>query len=632
MNRIRRLTFFLFHSTTHHNHYCDNNNVIRHHHHSRVLLPKHRRWWIPSGNTPSVVTTTGYPLKPWLLLASTSVSDHRMNSTTATTSQQLLLSPIPSSSSLIDYLIERTQSRQTTDRTDHPNHHISRDNNNNNNSTTHIVIGNEAGDADSIISTIVYAYILDCCGVIRSWPLLPPPPRHVPIVSISDIDLQTQRPETLFLLKLVGIVPHDHLIYINTCHDYLFRNENNHTEQTIIDVTLVDHNRFNQELFRKYIENHDNCNSSSSNHMTQFNVVNIVDHHIDEGYHMDTCHDSGESTDSGTIRRRNIAFDANSSVASVASTCTLLVEILQQQQQQQYFQSTINGTTCHQFPWLPASVSLLLLGVILLDSINMNVKAGKGTTRDKDAIQYLLQYTDWESKNHPNGTYRLPTDTIQLLFHDRNENRNDVVTGGSTDTPQRQPNTDRLFETLQNAKFALEFWQSLSVRDALRLDYKMFSTKAISSTTATSTVVDCLGISTVLVSYSDFKMKPDFVSNIVRTFINDMRISLLCIMLASTTTTNHNPPSPNESKNNNLNREIVFIGPNATVIDELLDYLLNTDTTLQLVEISSTTTTLNDKPMVDTTPLFIRAFQQNNNAASRKQVAPLLMKYFTTTI
>ncbi len=43
---------------------------------------------------------------------------------------------------------------------------------------------------------------------------------------------------------------------------------------------------------------------------------------------------------------------------------------------------------------LDATVGLLLLGVILLDSVNMKTDPGKGTTRDDSAIRALLQCTN----------------------------------------------------------------------------------------------------------------------------------------------------------------------------------------------------------------------------------------------
>ena len=462
----------------------------------------------------------------------------------------------------------------------------------------HIVIGNEAGDADSIISAIVYAYLQDC--IFSSSSSEQQHRRLLPIVSISNDDLQTQRPETLLLLQLVGIVPpQQFLITIDTLfRDVVVLNAASTTTTTTtttthMDVTLVDHNRFrHHERFRSYLpkaSNNTDYDAADAKHQIEYTVVNIIDHHMDEGYHTETCTNENST--------RNIAFDASTNVALVASTCTLLVEMLQH-----HYQHTPNENNKNSRPYLPASVSLLLLGVILLDSINMNVVAGKGTIRDGNAIQYLCQWTDWEN------TDGWPMETSQRLLDDNNNGR------------RQPPNTTRLFETLQNAKFALEFWQSLSVRDTLRLDYKMFSTNTATTTTPTTVHV---GISTVLMSYPDWAMKEDFVSSVIQNFMIDMNIELLCIMLASRTNRNSH-----ESKN--LNREIVFVGPNVSFMDKMIDYFLQTDVTLQLVEISPVLSTFHDAPKTDAA-LHIRAFQQNNNAASRKQVAPLLIKYLADT-
>ena len=710
MNRIQRLTFVLFHSNPlnqnssccyhHHHHLHRYNNNNKHlslypsHHHPS---PRHQRSFVTKGVLSTTTTSDSFLLlnknkqnsrsqqRQPLLFATTRPSFmseewdtdkivmNPTTTTTTTTTTPTISEPqqqheLPS---LIDYLIER---KQIPTQCNHKNN-ISSNSSSSYPNEYHIVIGNEAGDADSSISTIAYAYIQDCVTRTTNHASQQPPSQsppqdsqqqqRLPIISISETDLQTQRPETLFLLQLVGIVPHDHLLFVNTIHEHILccTNNNDHCAQAEvvdepinIDVTLVDHNRLNQEQLRKYILK--NYSEKNSNHNTTiqqqqllllFNVVNIVDHHIDEGCHLDTCRSS-----SG---RRNIAFDVNTNVALVASTCTLLVEMLQEYYG---FQNTTNidhvdvvssssSSPQHhlsqlQYRPLPATVSLLLLGVILLDSINMNVPAGKGTIRDRNAIQYLLHSTDWESNNTTKN--RLPTDTIQLLFTDVND---DNITTGISQQRQQQPNINLLFETLQNAKFALEFWQSLSVRDALRLDYKVFSTStvstttstaiAIAATTTTTTIHSSFGISTVLMSFSDFQRKHDFVASVVRDFINDRGITFLCIMLANT----NQPPPPgkietssgstgsNNNNNNNLNREIVFIGQNATFIDQMLDYVLITDGTLQLVEIDTIVTTFHGNPMVDTTSLYMRVFQQNNIAASRKQVAPLLMKHFTTT-
>jgi exopolyphosphatase len=440
--------------------------------------------------------------------------------------------------------------------------------------TNHIVIGNDAGDADSIVSAISYGYINDCIvpstttsstttddNVLRRQQQQQQL-EMTPIISISDIDLQTQRPETMLLLQLVGIIPLQHLIFINTnqIHDAI--QQQNQQQPMMINVTLVDHNRFNNNRIG-------NIDSDSSN--VTFNVVSILDHHMDEGYHRETC------------SYRNIAYANNT--ALVASTCTLMVEELQKKYSTNINrQSDDDSSSILSKRQYPASLSLLLLGVILLDSINMNVNAGKVTKRDIAAIHDLIDHTDWGQL--------LPETKEQLHI-----TNNDVI------------NTSQLFHTLQNAKFAPEFWNTLSVRDALRLDYKSFTPSS-----STTTTISKFGISTVLISVKDFLTKHDVMSSI-KLFMNEMDIELYGIMFAYT-----NPIQ----RGDNLIRELVLIATNVSLVDALIEFLMN-DGSLQLIEMSDTCDSNNFT-------LHVRFFQQNNHVASRKQVAPLLLKFFTTNV
>jgi exopolyphosphatase len=266
--------------------------------------------------------------------------------------------------------------------------------------TQQIVIGNEAGDADSISSAITLAYVLD----------------RTPIVSISREDLKTQRPETVLLLDLAD-VPIDTLLDVNNANRMI----------QPLNVTLVDHNRFALVSQKTW------------------HVVEIVDHHYDEGWHASA--------------KRDIAFCNEK--ATVASTCTLVAERLSE------------------IKYYPASLKLLLLGTILLDSINMSPEAGKGTVRDQAAIDKLLESTNWQE---------LPEKSRKIL----------QISEGNA------PNTRALFDSLQAAKFDPNFWKGLSVRDALRLDYKRFNTNGNGS----------FGASTVLLSWTDLKAKRDLVESI----------------------------------------------------------------------------------------------------------------------
>ena len=97
--------------------------------------------------------------------------------------------------------------------------------------------------------------------------------------------------------------------------------------------------------------------------MKEWVVTQIVDHHIDEHVHLDTTTTTCTTTTSNSSRstkqhpnRRIIAFNEQTQKATVASTCTLVVERLQE------LIATTNLTTNRII--VPPSLSILLLGVI----------------------------------------------------------------------------------------------------------------------------------------------------------------------------------------------------------------------------------------------------------------------------
>ena len=218
-----------------------------------------------------------------------------------------------------------------------------------NNPTNHVVIGNDAGDADSIVSAITLAFVESTCGNAKF--------QSTPIVSIRRDNFEQERPEVNLLFKLAGM--HDianELIFVDDIVE-MFR-----TSSTALDLSLVDHNTINTAL-EKYRDKQ--------------NVVEIVDHHEDKGQFLDTC--SGEN--------RTIAFSHGT--ASVASTCTLVAERLKR----------LTNADEH----YPESLATLLLGVILIDSVGLDDSIGKVTQRDRDAVNDLIVRTDWkhsESKSY----------------------------------------------------------------------------------------------------------------------------------------------------------------------------------------------------------------------------------------
>ena len=374
----------------------------------------------------------------------------------------------------------------------------------------HAVIGNEAGDADSIVSAIAWSYTERLAGRNRT-----------PVISIPAADLGTQRPETVLLLELAGLTTRHQKDLLHFVDGTFW------TAPERLNVTLVDHNRLADKFMEK-----------------KHNVVEIIDHHLDEGFHSESC------------THRSIAFENDR--ASVASTCTLVAERLQEIWEPPY----------------PESLSLLLLGVILLDSVNLIPAAGKATPRDAAAIQALLEGTNWN---------KLDIRTKQVLKLAETDGK---------------PDTSTLFSALQNAKFDPDFWKSLSVRDALRLDYKSFS----SDTGGT------FGVSTVLLSMDDFLRKDNVVPNI-GSYMQEREINFFGIML-----------STSDRKTGQMRRQLILCATKGFPLGDMAKHLQKPDSPLQLTELA--------EKAVETDGLTLRFFDQRNPKASRKQVAPVLFQFF----
>lgn len=396
-----------------------------------------------------------------------------------------------------------------------------------------IVIGNPAGDADSILSAITLAYIKSLWGTTTtSFTTLTESTRErnplwIPVLSIPRHDLQTQRPETLFLLRAVGIDV-ERLWCVTDLSQILSSEDAASGEGRVHNVALVDHNRYQHTVGQ---------------------VVEIWDHHLDEGFHTDTC------------QQRHIAF-ANGT-ATVASTGTLVGE--------QLFALGLET--------FPVDLSFLLLGLILLDSINLSVVAGKVTDRDMAVVQTLLRRTEWRK--------------LEPMIHPFLQN-DDL------------PDTTALFDALQGAKFDLIFWKQLSVRDALRLDYKQFTAAKTSSV---------FGMSTVLLPLEDFLIKEDAKRHIFN-YMTECNVETLVIMLAYSEKCGD--AKVDSSKSATLKRQLVVCSIRSPLFHRLVDFLVS-EGSLQLQ--------YRDGPF-DDGDLFMQCFDQKNGKASRKQVAPILLDLF----
>ena len=226
------------------------------------------------------------------------------------------------------------------------------------NPTNHYIIGNAAADADSIVSAITLAYIESKHGN-----------EAAPVVPISKEAFTNERPEIKLLLDLAGISnASDKLLFIDDLVDILADGKSK-------SMSLVDHNTLNKSL---------------QNYQKTLTVVEIVDHHKDAHQYEDTC--SG--------KQRNIAFEHNH--ALVASTTTLVAEQLRE----------------YESPPYSSSVRILLLGVILLDSVNLDDSVGKVTDRDRKSVNDLLMNTDWNKAKPSSYLTRKGTGDVTVDTHE----------------------------------------------------------------------------------------------------------------------------------------------------------------------------------------------------------------------
>lgn len=386
--------------------------------------------------------------------------------------------------------------------------------------TSHIIVGNDAGDADSIVSAVTLAFI----------------EQATPIVSIPKQSFVNERPETNLLFRLAGIqAAADELLFIE---DLILMNSD---AASRLDFTLIDHNVLNHVLDR---------------FKDKANVIEILDHHEDERQYLETC--SGDD--------RTVAFDQG--VALVASSCTLVAERLKK-------------LSDNSDPVYPESIGTLLLGVILIDSVNMDESVGKVTQRDRDAVNNLIEHTDWsfsESKSYI------------------------VVDNNGTVTVD----TNALFEVLQRAKYETSFWSAIPVDRALAYDYKEFKSLGLR---LYNEVGDrrTFGIASVLMPGDAFILKDGFASK-TKKFMATNQISFLSIMFAFY-----------DSGSDTLQRQLTFCADQSIHLESLIKLMLSSEV-YEYAELN-----LEERAtMQETEGIQIFLFDQHNVKPSRKQIGPML--------
>ena len=219
-----------------------------------------------------------------------------------------------------------------------------------------ICIGNEAADADSIISSLCYAYT-------KQRQQQSADRTFVPIVSVPRNILKLRR-ETELLLEMVDL-DLDDLI----CLDEVDVAEIS-KEARLKSIVLLDHN-----LLGKCVTNLLPGGETEATHL----VEQILDHHEDAG-----AYPSVEGSN------RQVAFDSATKKAVAGSTCTLVAE-----QHMEYVNGVQakNGIFDEEEALQMQNLSILLQGVITIDTQNMS-EFGVGTSRDENALNLLKPLID----------------------------------------------------------------------------------------------------------------------------------------------------------------------------------------------------------------------------------------------
>jgi exopolyphosphatase len=288
------------------------------------------------------------------------------------------------------------------------------------NGRVNVVTGNQACDADSMVSALCFAYLNNKAEEVDNSRV------YVPVCMLARQDLAF-RNEVKLLLERIETDLNDLLCLEDVDMQHLH-------EQDILEITLLDHNVLDSKL-AKFDDS----------------VVEIIDHHADN-----------KRYDGVTSEKRNIAFDKHTGRALVGSACTLVAE---------RFADALRTEP---------DIATLLMGVIALDTINMESSSGIGTSRDADMLKHLSQ----------------------ISSQDQNQ----------------------LFEALRGAKLDPSFWRSLTASEALRIDYKSFNSPQMKQ----GGIKD-IGMASILQPLQDFLSKEDVVSTMERT-LHEQELGVLVVM------------------------------------------------------------------------------------------------------
>jgi len=506
-----------------------------------------------------------------------------------------------------------------------------------------VIMGNEAGDADSIISALGLSYVKSLSAQQPNPPEMDTATSNnsnnevhtpVPIVSILREDMPLRR-DVVNLLTMAGINIEQDLLYLDdeivqsTLLGGVHTNGNWDADATNHNsITLVDHNKLRSNLWH-----------------LEGTVAEIIDHHNDEGFHTTTT-TTTTGTTTGSVPssvptpKREIAFLDRA--ALVGSTCTLVTERLKN-----FYEPHVHDdglfvenemTPDHTTRMVDPSIGLALLGVILLDTVNMCEEADKGTPRDEDAIRFLIECTDWnrlfgDDTTCPVASVTASSNSAESESSSLESVRKSIFgigvdSGGRSNDGNNDIVPDRamLYNHLRDSRSDKSFWREMSARDALRIDYKRFETSKLTKGDGSinSTTNGAFGLSSVLLPVSSIVAKHDFGNTAVR-YMKETDVDLLGLLsfvMVSNDMGDGSEVLPSESPR----REMLLIG-RKEVVAEMVSYLL-TDPSASFLEIAVEEEEARLLMSLDDGWDY-KWLAQRNPKGSRKQVAPIIGDFFT---
>lgn len=209
---------------------------------------------------------------------------------------------------------------------------------------TVFVMGNEASDMDSIISSIVVAYyeqlLHDAANSKSATPATKV--QFVPLLNIPRCELRLRGESKLILETVCGIDIRHQLMFKNDPQVIpLLRHAALEPQSDLVQFILTDHNKL-----------------SPSQQQFAPHVIGVLDHHADDKMYLDTC------------------GAANHFVAPIGSCCSHVVNLIVRNSHL----SVLNLSMCE-----------LLWSAILLDTSNFNTEQNKATAGDLMARDALVQ-------------------------------------------------------------------------------------------------------------------------------------------------------------------------------------------------------------------------------------------------